>query len=84
MQAAKYCYIVVRQRGGGGGEEASAAVCCVGLNYRFLPQWMFYHDLAIAAKRRTANKTREIGTILRRNLLNYYKRRNPNHSYLSS
>lgn len=37
----------------GGGEEASAAVCCVELNYRFLPQWMFYHDLAIAAKRRT-------------------------------
>lgn len=31
MQAAKYCYIVVRQR----GKEASAAVCCVGLNYSF-------------------------------------------------
>jgi len=49
MQAAKYCYIVVRQRGG--GKEASAAVCCVGLNYRFLPRRMFYHDLAIAVKR---------------------------------
>ena len=69
MQAAKYCYIVVRQR----GKEASAAVCCVGLNYRFLPRWMFYHDLAIAVKRRTANRTRKSETILRRNLLDYYK-----------
>ena len=71
MQAAKYCYIVVRQWRG--GEEASAAVCCVGLNYRFLSRWMFYHDLAIAVKRRTANRTRKTETILRRNLLDYYK-----------
>ena len=43
MQAAKYCYIVVRQR----GKEASAAVCCVGLNYRFLQRQMFYHFTTI-------------------------------------
>ena len=71
MQAAKYCYIVVRQR----GKRSVCAVCCVGLNYRFLPRRMFYHNLAIAVKRRTANRTRKSETILRQNLLDYYKQK---------